>query len=194
MKEEETKKSISTDTIQLGEFIAKIKGTTPLLMERMPPETMQGMINKMEGKGADKKKIKDFNAEIENKIHRNEKGEVGFPAGGFKKAMVEAAPYLDDMDKKLARSIVVVGDLVKINYKSQIINKAIGKDSGIKKSPRPIWRPQFNDWSCDLLIRYNGKLITPQQIIGLIKLAGFHIGVGGWTPQHNGSYGMFTVA
>jgi len=37
------------------------------------------------------------------------------------------------------------------------------------------------------------SLITPEQVVGLIKLAGFHIGIGGWTPQHHGNYGMFTI-
>lgn len=190
---EKKAKEVVIEPISIKAFKVNVVGTTPLLMERMDPETMQSMINKMEGKGSDKNKIKDFQADVEKKIHRNEKGDVCFPASGFKKAIVEAAPYLDGMDKKLAKSIVVVGDLVKINFTKQVTNKTVGRDSGIKRSPRPIWRPEFQNWSCELEIRYNEKLITPEQIIGLVKLAGFHIGVGGWTPQHSGSYGMFTV-
>jgi len=197
LKNKQTKQQIKQVTItpiKIGNFKLKIVGTSPMLQEKMAEKTMEALKNQMEGKGKDKKTIKDFEGEVAGKIHRNSKGEVCFPAGGFKKAIVEASPYLDGFDKKLAKSIVVVGDLVPIKYTKQVTNKTIGKMSGITKAPRPIWRPEFQNWSCELELRYNESLITPEQIVNLTKLAGFHIGVGGWTPQHNGSYGMFTVA
>jgi len=191
---EKQKKEIIVTPINIGSFKLKVVGTSPMLQEKMSEKVMEVLKNQMEGKGKDKKTIKDFESEVEGKIWKDSNGNVCFPAGGFKKAIVEAAPYLDGFDKKLARSIVIVGDLIPIKYSKQLINKTVGKMSGITKAPRPIWRPEFRDWSCELNVRYNESLITPEQIINLTKLAGFHIGVGGWTPQHNGSYGMFTVA
>lgn len=170
-----------------------VVGISPLLMERMSEEIAGGLINIMEGRGKDKKRIKDFGKEVESKIHRTNDGKVGFPTIGFKKALVSSAPYMDGMNMKLANSIVIVGDIASIKYKSQSINKVIGRDSGRNRSPRPIWRPEFRDWTCELKVRYNSLLIRPEQIIGLFKLAGFHIGIGGWTPQHSGQYGMFTI-
>jgi len=188
------KKEVQVDPIKIGEFKIKIKGLTPLLMEKMSEKTAQELKDRMEGKGKDKKKIKDFENEVEDKIHRTADGKVGFPAIGFKKAIVGAAPYMDGMNMKLAKSIVVYGDIVPITFKKQVINKTIGRDSGRNRAPRPIWRPEFQDWNCELKVRYNSSLITAEQIVGLFKLAGFHIGVGGWTPQHDGSYGTFTIA
>jgi hypothetical protein len=108
--------------------------------------------------------------------------------------MVEAAPYLDGMDKKRARgSFFIIGDIVPIKFKKQVLNKALGRDSGINHAPREIWRPEFRDWECELLIRFNEAQITPHQIIELSKLSGFHIGVGGWRPQCDGQYGMYSV-
>jgi hypothetical protein len=192
-KETETKK-VTVEPIKIGELNLKIQGTTPLLMEKMSDKVANELTAIMQGQGKDKRKNRDFESEVKDKIHYTPGGKVGFPSGGFKKAMVSAAPYMDGMDMKLARSIVVVGDMVEINSKPYIINKTIGRDSGRNRAPRPIWRPEFRDWTCTLKIRYNSSLITPEQIVGLCKLAGFHIGIGGWTPQHNGSYGMFTIA
>lgn len=48
-------------------------------------------------------------------------------------------------------------------------------------------------WQTTLTIRYNRNAISPDQIIQLFNLAGFHIGVGDWRPQKDGSYGMFEV-
>jgi hypothetical protein len=98
------------------------------------------------------------------------------------------------MDKKKAKgSFFVIGSVIPIKFKKQTINKAVGRDSGINRAPREIWRPEFSDWSCELVIRYNASQITPDAIVNLANLAGFHIGVGAWTPQHNGSYGMFRI-
>lgn len=151
----------------------------------------------VEGKS---KTLKDYDEEeelqkrVDEMIHRNAKGEVCFPTSGFKKAMVEAAPYLDGLDKKKAKgSFFILGELAPIKYKKQVTNKAMGRDSGINRAPREIWRPEFQEWSCVLTIRYNEQQITPVQIIELAKLAGFHIGVGSWTPQHGGQYGKFKV-
>jgi len=186
-------KQVVIEPIRISEMKVEIVGTTPLLMEKMSEETLQGLINTMEGKGKDKKKVRDFGSEVESKIHRTSDGKVGFPVSGFKKAIVESAPYMDGMNKKLANSIVIIGDIVPIKFKSQKVNKTFGRDSGIKRSPRPIWRPEFTDWSCELKVRFNSSLISPEQVVGLFKLAGFHIGIGGWTPQHSGQYGMFTI-
>ena len=89
---------------------------------------------------------------------------------------------------------MVIGNIIPIKFSEQVINKTMGRDSGVKRSPRPIWRPEFRGWSCELLIRYNSSLISKEQVVNLLKLSGFHIGVGGWTPQHFGNYGMYIIA
>jgi hypothetical protein len=195
-KEEERKsKTIDVEPIKITEMKVLVVGTTPLLMEKMSDEVANGLRDKMEGKGKDKKTVRNFEEEVKDKIHYTSEGKVGFPTSGFKKAIVEAAPYMSGMDKKLARSIIVLGDgeMAEIKFKKQTINKAMGRDSGINRAPRPIWRPEFQGWSTTLTIRFNSKMITEDQIVNLLKLAWFHIGIGGWRPQCGGNHGTFTV-
>lgn len=196
---EKKKVEVNLKPVEIAEMQVNLTGLTPLLMEKMSDKTREQLLNIVTGKGKEKQKNRDLDEEVKAKIHKDVKGNVGFPAGGFKKAMVEVAPYLDGMDKKRAKGSFFVignlsGDLVAIKYKKQITNKAMGRDSGINRAPREIWRPEFQDWSCSLNIRYNAGQITPNQIVELGKLAGFHIGVGSWTPQHSGNYGTFTIA
>ena len=173
----------------------RVVGETSLLQEKMSDRIREQLKNIVTGKGKEKNKNRDLDKEVEEKIHRNSKGDVCFPTSGFKKAMVEAAPYLDGLDKKKAKgSFFILGELAPIKYKKMVTNKAVGRDSGINRAPREIWRPEFQDWSCLLTVKYNEQQITPAQIVELAKLAGFHIGVGSWTPQHSGQYGMFSVA
>ena len=59
------------------------------------------------------------------------------------------------------------------------------------------FRGEMFPWSADLSIRYNAGIITPEQVINLVNLAGFHVGVGEWrpgSPKKTGSFGMFHAA
>jgi len=198
-EKQEKKLEISVAPIKIASMDLCVQGTTPLLMEKMSEGIRQQLVNLVTGQGKEKKKARDLNQEVKDKIHKDDKGNVGFPASGFKKAMVESSVYLDGANKKLSKGSFFVigslqGDLVPIKFKKMVVNKAVGRDSGINRAPREIWRPEFQDWSANLRIKYNASQISPQQIVEIAKLAGFHIGIGSWSPQHSGSYGMFTVA
>ena len=197
MTKKQTQEQVQVEItpIQLASMQLNLKGETPFLSQKLSGSIRQQLIDMQTGKGKERNKTRDLMQEVEEKIHRLENGDVGFPSSGFKKAMVEVAPYLDGMDKKKAKgSFNIIGELVPLKYKKQVVNKAVGRDSGINRAPREIWRPEFRDWSCTLAIKYNASQITPTQIVELAKLAGFHIGVGSWTMQHGGQYGAFTVA
>lgn len=55
-------------------------------------------------------------------------------------------------------------------------------------------RGEFSDWYMDLTIRYNKNgIVSPDQIVNLINLAGFSCGIGEWRPEKDGVYGMYSV-
>jgi len=190
---EETKE-IKLSPIELSTIKVIVKGKS-LLMNRMNPETMEDMTRKQTGQTVEKKKIRDLYKEVEMKKHFTSNGKIGFPACAFKSAMVEGAVYIDSLDKKRVKgSVQVLGDILPLKYKTEKINKATTYDSGINRSPRETWRPQYDDWSCELTIQFNKSQISASQIVELLKIAGFHIGIGSWSPQHSGNFGMFQVA
>ena len=53
------------------------------------------------------------------------------------------------------------------------------------------YRPEFKSWSISLPIEYNADAITLEQIVNLVNLAGFGVGIGEWRPERDGQYGMF---
>jgi hypothetical protein len=187
---------VKADPLLIATLKVKIVGITPLLLNRLSDKEKQSMLDKQMGKGAEKNKIRDPKQEVEDKIHKLGNS-VGIPIISLKKSMVEAAPYLD-VDKKLIRGSLFIipeeNNLVPIKYTKMVINEAITRDSGINRTPRTTFRPEFRDWSTEFIVKYNARQITPDQIVGLLKLAGFHIGVGSWRPQCDGTYGTFTVA
>jgi hypothetical protein len=56
------------------------------------------------------------------------------------------------------------------------------------------YRGEFSDWHARLLVRYNANVLSESQILNLINVAGFAVGVGEWRPEKDGMNGMFHVA
>jgi len=194
MPTNKSEKSVLLQGLKKENITVKIVGVTPLLMEKMPVKVIDD-IDKKKSRQMVEKDSRSEEDKIPEKIHYTEDGNVGFPASGFMKGMVEVAPYLEGLDKKRVRgSVRINGNIIPINFENQTVNKAYGKTSGISKSPRPIMRPEFRGWTCELNITYNAANISLEQIVNLINYAGFHMGVGGWRPACSGSYGQYEVA
>lgn len=196
-KSKQEEKEIKLEPLVISTIKIKIIGLTPYLSNKLSDKTKNDMLDKQTGKGVEKNKIRDIKKEVEEKIHKLSGDRVGIPAFAIKKALIESAPALEMYKKDVRGNIFVIpeeNNLVPITYKKMVINEAITKDSGISKAPRSTFRPEFRDWTCEFVVRYNSKVITPEQIFNLIKVAGFSNGVGSWTPFREGTYGTFTIS
>jgi hypothetical protein len=56
------------------------------------------------------------------------------------------------------------------------------------------YRPYFSGWSILLKITHNANVITQEQVVNLLNLAGFSVGIGDWRPEKDGNAGRFHVA
>lgn len=187
------KEKVQLQELRKEKIIIEIIGLTPLLMEKMDMDVVE-RYNLKKGKKISKKDDKLEEEKYESKKHLTDNGEIGFPSTGFLKGMVEVAPYLDGLDKKKVRgSVRILGDIIPISYKKELKDVKWGKTSGISKSPRKIIRPKFIDWSCKLDIVFNSTNISAEQIINLLNWAGFQMGVGGFRPEHSGTFGQYEV-
>jgi hypothetical protein len=177
--------------IKFGILQFTLVGKTDLLSNQFSKKNRDQILGIQTGDPKERKK-RDPAKEVEDAKYKLADGRCAFPAAAFKKAMVEAAPYLEGMDKKLVKgSIQIQGELIPLKYKKQIVNESLVTLGSGSKDLR--FRPQFQGWSVELWIKYNRQQITSQQIANLLNLAGFHIGVGDWRPQRSGSYGQFEV-
>ena len=90
----------------------------------------------------------------------------------------------------------IVGDLVEILGDPPIMRTDIVHIGPFgKKTATPRYRPEFTNWRCKLIVRYNESAISPEQLWNLINVAGFSVGIGEWRPEKSGagSFGMFHV-
>lgn len=120
-------------------------------------------------------------------------GGYGFPAIAFKKAAVSACTSLGKSITKVKarQAFHIMGELVKIegkpNRRQDMVR--VGNESADVR-----YRGEFKEWSCRLVIRYNARVLSAEQIINLLNIAGFGVGVGEWRTEREGNHGMFRVA
>ena len=169
-----------------------IVGATSLLMEAQDKFAAENIQRKKDKKVTIEDKRTD-EQKFEDKKWLSE-GKPGIPAIAFHKGMIAVAPYIEGLDMKRVRgSIRVMGDIIPISFKKELTNIKFGKDSGMTKAPRKIVRPEYTDWSCKLKIVYNSTNISAEQVVNLLNWAGFQVGVGGFRPEHSGSFGQYEV-
>jgi hypothetical protein len=171
-----------------------IVGDAPLICHRFSEKAQNEMLDKQMKKAKSAKEAKDPEALFRASLYPmpGERDQYGFPATAFKSSAVDACSHIDGVTKVVARGAFhIVGDMVKISGEPTMRQDTVRIGMG-KTDIR--FRAEFREWSADVLIRYNARVITPEQIIHLLNTAGFAIGVGEWRPQKDGSFGMFHVA
>ena len=197
METKENKVEVVLQPISVGTIRVQIKGKTPLLMDKFPDEVKKGILAKQAGvsKG-NKKKTRDTKQETQEAIHVTSTGQIGYPAFGFKKGMMECTSFVGDkmFSKKLVSGAVkimnVEDGLIPIEYgKQTVLEHNVGSNTKFS--------PMFNNWSCELKIEYDQNNISAQDIVTLLNYAGFYNGIGAWRPKSggggSGEYGMYEV-
>ena len=119
----------------------------------------------------------------------------GIPSRSFKKAMVAACRNIDDIPMTLARGAFhVLGEFVLIEKAIPAMRTDMVRIGQGTSDVR--YRGGWNGWEATLEIEFNAGVLTAEQVINLLHLAGFACGVGEWRPssQAGGSCGMFRVA
>jgi hypothetical protein len=178
-----------------------INGRTNFIMNKLSDKVRKGILAKQTGKNIKPKQQRNLSQEVQDAIHKLSNGNVGFPASGFQTCIVEMAKskHLDiGVDGKLVKGAVRIcsedpSGNIPIKFEKMEVQETWGRGGDRKGTPLTIVRPQFINWSCILPIQYDSTLITAEQIINLLNYAGWHIGMGAWSPRNGGTFGMFEV-
>jgi len=196
-EEQEQKLEIVVPKLNLGILKVGIKQltSTGLLMDRFPEEIREQILIKQTSKIRGKKQLRNMDWEYENAVHKLPNGDIGFPAQGFKSAMIESTSFVGskDFSKKLLKGIQIINsegnDLIPIKYKKISKLKHYPKLGNTKISP------YLEDWECELVIQYDQNNISPQDLVNLLNYAGFYYGIGIWSPRAKcgGKFGMYEV-
>ena len=206
--------SVQVNPINVESMTIPILGTSPLIQNVFSEKSKREILQKQMGlKTAKKREKKNPKQDFERSLHILKKGkfdyskgnddikftgEIGFPAGGIKSAIVAAARNVDGLAMTLLRgALFVVGDeknpeLVKVNYKRLAMREDIVRVGN--NVPDIRFRGELHDWSINLKLQFNRDILNPEQIANLVNIAGFSVGLGEMRPGKSGGMnGRFKV-
>lgn len=194
------KKKIETAELQqidIREVSIKIKGLSPIIMHRFSEIQKKQMLDSMM-KVAQQKKKKDPEKEYEEAKYFTADGKPAIPVIAFKKAMIRASKSLGLKMTDARTSFFVLGEyseqagceVVEVkgqfSMREDIVRVAKG-GTDLR------YRPQLNNWTASIRIGYNNSQISFDQLVNMLNLAGYGIGIGDWRPEKDGSFGRFTI-
>lgn len=187
----------TSEVIQLPELkqrkaIIRVHGTSSLITHPFSQKALKSIEDKQKGKAKNAKHdARDPEQEYQDSLYICDDGGYGFPAIGFKGAVVTAANDAG-IQKVLARRAfhVVGGELVKIEGEPSMRTDRVTIGMGTTDVR---YRAEFKEWSADIPIMFNEGVISLEQLVNLFRIAGFGVGIGEWRPERNGIHGTWEV-
>jgi len=193
--------------IEVETFLLPIVGDSPLICHRWSEKAKAEMLAKQRKQAKQGKEAKDperdfleslYVVDGEAKVDHNTDppsaalATFGFPCVAFKSSAVGACRYVDGAKMTEARGAFhVIGEFATLDgipfMREDMVRVGMGT-ADIR------YRGEFREWSTELLIRFNRRAMSREQIVNLFNVAGFGVGIGEWRPEKDGSYGMFHVA
>lgn len=186
------KLAIELPRLDLQRLTVALVGDSPLICHAWSAKSKREMLDKQMKKAKQKREAKDPQRDFEESLYKLDGGGYGFPAVAFKSAMVGACRFVEGVKMTEARGAFhVVGEMVPIEGEPTRREDMVRVGMGAADIR---FRGEFKTWRAILDIQYNAAAISAEQIVNLLNVAGFGVGVGEWRPERDGSYGRFHVA
>ena len=200
---------IELPALNIGQMEVTLIGDSPLIVHAWSAKAKKEMLDKQMGKAKGAKEKKDPAADFEASMYRLADGGYGFPSVAFKNAAVTAGTSVSGLTKIQARQAFhILGEDADIagafdGSKSRVnLVRIDGGEPAMREDMVRVgmgtadlrYRPEFSEWRATIMVRYNKNVLTEAQILNLLNVAGFAVGVGEWRPEKDGQYGMFHVA
>jgi len=194
-KQEDSVLMIPKIEIKIVKF--KVRGITPLIVSKFSEKAKQMMLDKQMKKATAGKEAKDPQKQYEESLYKFLDGKrTGFPAVGFKAAMVRAGKQLGMVMTDLRgrfHVMAVENDLIEIKGEPHIREDMVRLATGVADIR---FRGEYSPgWEAEISIQYFSNAISKEQLAQLVVLAGFSCGIGEWRPErsNSGSFGLFEL-
>jgi hypothetical protein len=179
----------------------RVVGNAPFLSNAMSSDARAKMkAGQEEGTRARKMKRnrdpKDFHKVFRGSLHLSREGWYGVTASSFRNAMIDACRTVDMPMTRAKLFLFIQHDgydkddgtpLVRI-HGEPVQDERIGKLAGGQSDI--LTRARFDEWHCDLRIKYDADSLTATDVGNLLARAGFHCGVGAGRPNSKNSNGI----
>lgn len=174
-----------------------IEGISPLIFHKWSEKAKKQIRDKQQKVASTGREKRNPEQECKDSYYYNDKGEIAFPASSLKKSIINAGRFSDEFPMTIIRgALFVMGDsdgLIKVNYKEKDKNMRedmvrVGRGAADLR-----YRGELKKWNMEVQITYNSAVISKEQVLTLLKTAGFSVGIGEWRPEKNGDYGRFEL-
>lgn len=188
-------------SLDLRTITIYLEGITPLICHAWDYKNIKKMQDKQAGVASKGREKRNPEEEYEASFYKLPDGRYGMKCGAFKMAAVTAVTSLGkDFTKIGAKQAFFIlrdeigGELVPIYYPEdcQPFMRTDTVTVGIKSTDMR-YRPEFPVWGVKLDVQFNARAISQDQLVNLINLGGFSVGVGEWRPDKSGDNGRFQV-
>lgn len=205
--------SISAPNFQTA--VMRIKGTAPYVQLQFGAKA-RGIMRAKQAAGSTAKKgvkreAKDFDAAFEEAQHRDTEGFCGIPAGGLRRALIDACSITGFKMTLAKKSLFIEADtydavegtpLVRIYQPSR---REGAEGELVPAEPKHVEHMVRNatgvadirvramydaDWEATVRVRFDADIFTPTDIANLMMRAGLQIGIGEGRPNSKNSAGM----
>lgn len=189
-------------TIEILDFSIReakipVTGISPLIVHAWSEKSKRMIADKQAGKAKNKKHdTRDPEDDYEQAKHKSPLGWDGFPAAGFKAAMIRGAKMIGMVMKDTQTAFFIKADceetqLVRINGESRMRTDMVRVGMG---SSDIRYRPEYPSWDAVLTIEFNAGVLSIEQIYQLVKAAGYGCGIGEMRPEKGKfNYGRFKL-
>ncbi len=180
------KQTVNVMDFKIQSVEIPIIGISPLIVHKFSEKAKKMIEDKQQGKAQNsKRERRDPNADYEGAKHVSPEGWEGFPAAGFKAAIIRAAKVTGMVMKDTQTALFVEADcpvsqLVAINGEAQMRTDMV-RIGGTSADVR--YRPEYTEWSAKLRITYNDGILSLDQVFQLVKTAGYFCGIGEMRPE-----------
>lgn len=185
------KVAIEIPRLSLATLQVLLIGDSPLIVHAWSPKAKEMMLAKQMKKAQKGKDAKDPERDYLESLYPQIDGQHTFPAVGFKSAMVSACRFVDTKMTVARGAFHILGEYVKIEGEPSRREDMVRVGMGTADIR---YRGEFKTWRALVEIRHNETAISAAQIINLLNVAGFGVGIGEWRPERDGSFGRFHVA
>lgn len=185
--------------LELKNIVVCLEGTSSLITHPWGGKGIRQMQEKQAGRAAKGRAIRNPVEEYEDAFYRLSNGSPAFPALAFKACAVTACTSLGkEITKVAARQFFHVitdeGDLTKVYYpddcppimRTDVVRVGMGA-ADLR------YRPEFKKWGVRLKVKFNTRAVSQEQVVNLLNLGGFAVGVGEHRPERDGDKGTFQV-
>lgn len=189
--------SINLKPIERGRLVVPVVGIAPLIVHRFDEKAKQMMLEAQQTKTRAKKAAKDPEADFERSRYRLPDGGDGFPAVGFKAAMVDSARLFDGVKMtELRAALHVEGEgpdqLVRLIADAPRMREdtvRVGMGTADLR-----YRAEFFPWRAEIVVNFVPSMLSAESVVAIVDAAGLG-GIGEWRPSKakTGIYGTFRV-